>query len=132
MSKAVTYGIHASRVGRWWEITIPDVYGQDPCGQARHLTDVGYEARTIIAAKLDVPLSRVETHLIVDDVGDAHDLQMRTERIAELRVELDRLSNQLNDEQRALVKELRREDVPDVDVATLLGVARQRVGQLAK
>ncbi|WP_157124745.1 hypothetical protein [Nocardia pseudovaccinii] len=132
MSKAVTYDIHASRVGRWWEITIPDVYGQDPCGQARHLTDVGYEARTIIAAKLDVPLSRVETHLIVDDFGDAHDLQMRTERIAELRAELDRLSNQLNDEQRALVKELRREDVPDVDVATLLGVARQRVGQLAK
>ncbi|MFI9401966.1 hypothetical protein [Nocardia sp. NPDC052316] len=132
MSKSITYEVHANRVGRWWEITIPDVYGDDPCGQARHLTDVGYEARTIIAAKLDVPLSQVETTLIVDDFGDAHDVQPRTERIAVLRAEVDRLSNELKAEQVALVKELRRENVPDVDVATLLGVARQRIGQLAE
>ncbi|MCP2320549.1 hypothetical protein APR12_005931 [Nocardia amikacinitolerans] len=132
MSKAITYDVHASRVGRWWEITIPDVYGTDPCGQARHLTDVGYEARTIIAAKLDVPLSRVESRLIVDDFGDAHDVNERVEHIAQLRSTIERLTEELNAEQRALVKELRREDVPDVDVATLLNVARQRIGQLAK
>jgi hypothetical protein len=39
---------------------------------------------------------------------------------------------ELNEEQRSLVRELRREEVPDVDVATLLNVARQRIGQLAK
>ncbi|MEV0030912.1 hypothetical protein [Nocardia sp. NPDC050793] len=64
MSEAITYDVHASLVGRWWEITIPDLYGVDPCGQARHLAEVGYEARTIIAAKLNVPLSRVESRLI--------------------------------------------------------------------
>lgn len=67
MSTTSTYDVHANRVGWWWEITVPYVYGDDPCGQARHLTDVGYEARTIIAAKLDVSLSQVETRLIVDD-----------------------------------------------------------------
>ncbi|MFE9579898.1 hypothetical protein ACFYO1_26165 [Nocardia sp. NPDC006044] len=132
MSKAINYEVHAYRVGRWWEIIIPDVYGDDPCGQARHLTDVGYEARTIIAAKLDVPLSQVDTSLIVDDFGGARDIQPRTERIAALRIQVDRLSSELKAEQVALVKELRREDVPDIDVATLLGVARQRVGQLAE
>ncbi|MFI6044418.1 hypothetical protein ACIA8C_22515 [Nocardia sp. NPDC051321] len=63
MTEAITYEIHANRVGRWWEITIPDIYGDDPCGQAPHLTAVDSEARTIIAAKLDVPLSQVETSL---------------------------------------------------------------------
>lgn len=108
------------------------VYGDDPCGQARHLTDVADEARTIIAATLDVPLARVDTSLIVDDFDSARDIQPRTERIAALRIQVDRLSSELEAEQVALVKELRREDVPDVDVATLLGVARQRVGQLAE
>ncbi|OQS13909.1 hypothetical protein B0T36_17465 [Nocardia donostiensis] len=132
MSEPITYDVHASRVGRWWEITIPDVYGTDPCGQARHLTDVGYEARTIIAAKLDVPLSRVESRLIVDDFGDTHDVDRRVRHIAELRATIERLSDELSVEQRSLVKELRREKVPDVDVAALLNVARQRVGQLAE
>ncbi|GAD83857.1 hypothetical protein [Nocardia asteroides] len=132
MSTAITYDVHANRVGRWWEITVPDVYGDDPCGQAKHLTDVGYEARTIIAAKLDVPLSRVETRLIVDDFGDARDVSGRVRHISELRSKIERLTEELNDEQRSLVRELRRESVPDVDVATLLNVARQRIGQLAK
>ncbi|MFI5499519.1 hypothetical protein ACIA5E_10685 [Nocardia asteroides] len=132
MSKAITYDVHANRVGRWWEITVPDVYGDDPCGQAKHLTDVGYEARTIIAAKLDVPLSRVETRLIVDDFGDARDVSGRVRHISDLRSKIERLTEELNAEQRSLVRELRRESVPDVDVATLLNVARQRIGQLAK
>ncbi|MEV6059468.1 hypothetical protein [Nocardia asteroides] len=132
MSTAITYDVHANRVGRWWEITVPDVYGDDPCGQAKHLTDVGYEARTIIAAKLDVPLSRVETRLIVDDFGDARDVSGRVRHISDLRSTIERLTEELNAEQRSLVRELRRESVPDVDVATLLNVARQRIGQLAK
>ncbi|MEU5404436.1 hypothetical protein [Nocardia asteroides] len=132
MSTAITYDVHANRVGRWWEITVPDVYGDDPCGQAKHLTDVGYEARTIIAAKLDVPLSRVETRLIVDDFGDARDVSGRVRHISDLRSKIERLTEELNAEQRSLVRELRRESVPDVDVATLLNVARQRIGQLAK
>ncbi|MFD3703782.1 hypothetical protein ACFWUP_11590 [Nocardia sp. NPDC058658] len=132
MTTAITYDVHANRVGRWWEITVPDVYGDDPCGQARHLTDVGYEARTIIAAKLDVPLSRVETRLIVDDFGDARDVSGRVEHISDLRSKIERLTDELNEEQRSLVRELRREEIPDVDVATLLNVARQRIGQLAK
>ncbi|MGW5435038.1 hypothetical protein [Nocardia asteroides] len=108
------------------------MYGDDPCGQAKHLTDVGYEARTIIAAKLDVPLSRVETRLIVDDFGDARDVSGRVRHISDLRSKIERLTEELNAEQRSLVRELRRESVPDVDVATLLNVARQRIGQLAK
>ncbi|MFD6394724.1 hypothetical protein [Nocardia sp. NPDC060259] len=132
MSTAIIYDVHANRVGRWWEITVPDVYGDDPCGQARHLTDVGYEARTIIAAKLDVPLSQVETRLIVDDFGDARDVSGRVQHISDLRSKIERLTEELNAEQRSLVRELRREEVPDVDVATLLNVARQRIGQLAK
>ncbi|WP_280300011.1 hypothetical protein [Nocardia neocaledoniensis] len=132
MSTAITYDVHANRVGRWWEITVPDVYGEDPCGQARHLTDVGYEARTIIAAKLDVPLSQVDTRLIVDDFGDARDVSGRVQHISDLRSKIERLTEELNAEQRSLVRELRREEVPDVDVATLLNVARQRIGQLAK
>ncbi|WP_410870765.1 hypothetical protein [Nocardia sp. A7] len=132
MSTAITYDVHANRVGRWWEITVPDVYGDDPCGQARHLTDVGYEARTIIAAKLDVPLSHVETRLVVDDFGDARDVSGRVQHISDLRSKIERLTDELNEEQRSLVRELRREEVPDVDVATLLNVARQRIGQLAK
>lgn len=131
MSKAITYKIHTSRVGKWWEITIPDVYGQDPCGQARHLTDVGYEARTIIAAKLDVPLSAVESELVVDDFGDAHDVQARAARIAELKATMEQVSDELAQAQRALVNDLRREDVPESDVAEIIGVTRQRVGQLA-
>ncbi|MBU3064154.1 hypothetical protein KO481_21795 [Nocardia sp. NEAU-G5] len=54
------YDVHAINVEKWWEITIPAIYAGGPCGQARHLSDVGYEARTIIAAKLDVPLSTVD------------------------------------------------------------------------
>lgn len=132
MSTAITYDVHTNRVGRWWEITVPDVYGDDPCGQAKHLTDVAYEARTIIAAKLDVPLSRVETRLIVDDFGDARDVSGRVRHISDLRSKIERLTEELNSEQRSLVRELRRESVPDVDVAMLLNVARQRIGQLAK
>ncbi|WP_280345495.1 hypothetical protein [Nocardia neocaledoniensis] len=132
MSTAIIYDVHANRVGRWWEITVPDVYGDDPCGQARHLTDVGYEARTIIAAKLDVPLSQVDTRLIVDDFGDARDVSGRVQHISDLRSKIERLTEELNAEQRSLVRELRREEIPDVDVATLLNVARQRIGQLAK
>jgi hypothetical protein len=107
------------------------VYGQDPCGQARHLTDVSYEACTIIAAKLDVPLSAVESELVVDDFGDAHDVQARAAHIAELKATMERASDELAREQRALVKDLRREDVPERDVAEIIGVTRQRVGQLA-
>jgi hypothetical protein len=132
MSTPKTYQVHASRVGKWWEITIPGIYGNDPCGQARHLTDVVYEARTIIAAKLDVPLSAVNTQLVVDDFGDAHDIQKRAERISELRTTIDRLSSELHSAQRSLVTELRRAEVPEADVAALLGVTRQRIGQLSR
>lgn len=131
MSKISTYDVHAIRVGKWWEITIPALYGADPCGQARHLEDVVYEARTIIAAKLDVPLSTVDATVVVDDFGDAHDVQQQTARISELRTTIERLASELNETQRALVKQLRRENVPEVDVASLLGVTRQRIGQLS-
>jgi len=57
------------------EIAIPAIYGDDPCGPARHLTDIGDEARTIIAAKLDVALSAVESRLAVDDFGDVRNVR---------------------------------------------------------
>ncbi|WP_330252968.1 hypothetical protein OG874_44220 [Nocardia sp. NBC_00565] len=59
-------------------------------------------------------------------------MQVRAARIAELKADIERVSEQLAQEQRALVKDLRREDVPESDVASLIGVSRQRVGQLAQ
>ncbi|MEV6774570.1 hypothetical protein AB0N05_38625 [Nocardia sp. NPDC051030] len=133
MAKATTYDVLVDRVGRWWELTIPEVAGADgPAGQTKHLVDVEFEARALVAMILDVPMSHVEVKITVRDTEQAEDLQPRVDTVLELRARLDDLVATLDSSQRALVRDLRASGIPDVDAAFLLDVSRQRIGQLAE
>jgi len=129
---ARTYTAHAIRAGRWWEISIDGILGDRVCGQAKRLDAVEWEARTIVAMALDVPLSQVAVTIVVDDMGSAHDVQQRAEHIRDLRGRIDALASEIAEASRSLVRDLRRESLPEAEVATILDVSRQRIAQLSR
>ncbi len=91
---ATTYTAHAIREGRWWEISVDGILDGRVCGQAKQLGQVEWEARTIVAMALDVPLSHVDVTVVVDDMGSAHDVQERAEHIRTLRGRIEKLGTE--------------------------------------
>jgi len=77
-------------------------------------------------------LSQVAVTIVVDDMGSAHDVQQRAEHIRDLRGRIDALASEIAEASRSLVRDLRRESLPEAEVATILDVSRQRIAQLSR
>jgi hypothetical protein len=126
----LVYDVHVTgREGRWWAVEMPQL-GKDAVTQAARLTDVAAEARDYIAVALDVRPSTVDVQVIVDDTPHASDVQARSKRILAARREAAALEATAVEDARALARELTRDGIPLRDIATLVGVSFQRVGQL--
>ncbi|MQY28615.1 hypothetical protein NRB56_41990 [Nocardia sp. RB56] len=124
------YTAHVTgREGRWWSVEIP-VLGAEAQTQARRLTDVEAEARDYISVALDIVPSTIEVEVVIGDIGRAHDVQRRSERIRAARAEAQRLEQEAQRETQSLAGELAAEKIPVRDIATLVGTTFQRVGQL--
>jgi hypothetical protein len=126
----MVYDAHVTgREGRWWAVEIPQL-GADAVTQAARLTEVATEARDYIAVVLDVRPSTVDVRVIVDDTPHASDVQARSKRILAARREAAALEAAAVEDARALARELTCDGIPLRDIATLVGVSFQRVGQL--
>lgn len=117
-----TYDATVVREGRWWVITIAGV----GVTQARRLTDVEVQAAGLIEAMTGEKGATVKADVRIPagvraDVAEARRL---TETAAKARQDAAvRI--------RAAVRDLRRAGLSQADIATVLGVSRQRVTQLA-
>ncbi|WP_216916926.1 hypothetical protein OG225_30630 [Nocardia sp. NBC_01377] len=118
------------REGRWWAVEIPAL-GEDAVTQARRLSEVESEARDYIAVSEDVAPSTVEVEVIIDDIGQAKDVQERSVWIRAARKLIEQLEDDVQRETLALTTELAAENVPMREIAQLVGTTFQRVGQLA-
>ena len=123
---STTYTATATREGRWWMVSVPEV---DGVTQARRLSDVGEMASELVAVSLDVPLEEVEVQVVVDQVGEVA-VADRLARIHADREEAARLEREASELARALARDLVAEDVPLRDVGEVLGVSHQRAHQL--
>ncbi|WP_155981543.1 hypothetical protein [Nocardia sp. BMG111209] len=124
------YTAHVTgREGRWWVVEIPAL-GEAAQTQARRLTEVEAEARDYIGVALDLAPSAVDIEVVIGDIGRAHDVQRRSERIRAARAEASRLEQEAQRETQLLAGELAAEKIPVRDIATLVGTTFQRVGQL--
>lgn len=125
------YEAHVTgRDGRWWAVTIPTL-GEDALTQARRLSEVEDEARDYIAVTLDVAPSTIDIEVIIDDFGQARNVQERSVWIRAARKLIEQLEDDVQRETQALTTELTAENVPMREIAQLVGTTFQRVGQLA-
>jgi hypothetical protein len=126
----MVYEAHVTgREGRWWAVEIPQL-GEYAVTQASRLADVADEARDYIAVTLDVPPSSVDVRVVMDDTPHVRDVQTRSEQILAARQQAEELMARAMESSRALARQLTSDGVPLRDVATLVGVSFQRVGQL--
>lgn len=117
------------REGRWWAITIPEL-GADAVTQAKRLEDVADEARDYISVTLDAAPSAITVDVVVDDLAPAHNVTARAREIREQRELIAALQERVQAESAALAVELDKAGVPVRDIATLVGISFQRVGQI--
>lgn len=126
---ARTFVAHCTRAGGWWAISVPEADGL--WTQAKRLDQVEDMAREAIGAVLHLDDSEVEVHVEVDFDDPALDEAVATVR--HLRAEAERLQHEVSEQMADAIQLLRDEaHLPMRDVARLLGVSHQRVGQIAR
>jgi len=120
---------NCTRSGKWWAISVPDADGL--WTQARRLDQAEAMAREAIAAVLDLDENAIDVELHVN-IGDPA-LDQAVETARRLRAQLEQLQQDSADQMDATVELLRsRANLPMRDVAKLLGISHQRVGQIAR
>ena len=118
-----------TRSGGWWAISVPDADGL--WTQARRLDQAEQMARDAIAAVLELEEDEVEVQLEVA-CGDPH-LDDAVETARRLRSEAESVQREASEQMSHTVHLLRdKTDLSMRDIAVLLGVSHQRVGQLAR
>jgi predicted RNase H-like HicB family nuclease len=124
-----TFTAHCTRTGGWWAISVPDADGL--WTQAKRLDQVEEMAREAIGAVLDLDDDEIQVRVEVD--LDDRALAEAVANVRHLRAEAERLQHEASDQMAEAVHLLRdKADLPMRDVAKLLGVSHQRVGQIAR
>ena len=122
-----TYQVIATRDGRWWMISVPEI---DGLTQARRLADVEQMARELIAVTLDIRLSDVAVEVNFGDI-DGIPVASCIEAISREKADAARLEEDAAAKTKSLVKQLVASNVPLRDIGAMLGISFQRVHQLA-
>lgn len=125
---AKRFTAHCTRTGGWWAISVPDADGL--WTQAKRLDQVEDMAREAIGAVLDLDDDLIEVHVQVDLDDPA--LDEAVANVRHLRAAAERLQQEASEQMAEAVQLLRDEaGLPMRDVAKLLGISHQRVGQIA-
>jgi predicted RNase H-like HicB family nuclease len=126
---AKTFTARCTRAGGWWAISVPAADGL--WTQAKRLDQIEAMAREAIGAVLDLDDDQIEVRVEVDLDDPA--LDETVENVRHLRAEAERLRHEASQQMAEAVHLLRdKADLPMRDVAKLLGVSHQRVGQIAR
>lgn len=124
MVEVNTYRVRATRDGRFWLLTVPEL---EIVTQARRLTEADEMARDLIATWLDVDPDTVAIDL---DVVLPGNLAKRRERVQRLREQSDRLREQATEELRSVVRDAHQAGLTVRELAVALGVSHQRAQQI--
>ena len=124
-----SFTAHCTRTGGWWAISVPDADGL--WTQSKRLDQVEEMARDAIGAVMDLDDDQIEVQLEVELEDPA--LREAVANVRHLRAEAERLQHEASVQMSEAVHLLRdKADLSMRDVAVLLGVSHQRVGQLAR
>jgi len=116
----------ATRDGRWWLVTIPEL---DTVGQARTLNEVQAVAEEVAALYLDVPEETLELRVSVEISEKARELWHEAEKAEEEARRAQQLSAALR---RQAVATARADHYTLDATAAAFGVSRTRIQQLEK
>lgn len=121
------YHARATREGRWWIITIPEL---EAVTQARNVREIDEMARGAIAALTNVDEDQVSVSVTIG----LPDLAASAWKEAEaLQAEADAASKRAAELRRTAVKNLLTEArLTQAEAGRLLGLSYQRIQQLAK
>jgi DNA-directed RNA polymerase specialized sigma subunit len=113
----------AWREGSWWVVEVDGVGAT----QAKTLDKVDHMARALVADLLDEPYESVTVSVTItlpDDVSQqVEDMNTTAERAAQM-------SREAAEMQRAIVGELRRQDLSGREIAVILKVTPGRISQI--
>lgn len=123
---AHTYQVTAEREGKWWVFEIAEL---GTGGQARSLSEVEFEAQGVAAMWLDVSPETVAVSVEATVPGQALDEWRAAERDEQ---EARDAQARAGARRRAVVRQLRSQQLSAPDVGQLLGISKQRVYQLEK
>ncbi len=127
MTTSTTYKATATREGRWWIITVPEL---DAVTQARNVAEIDVMARGLIAALLDVEEDSVAVNV---ELRLPAALQNELDEARRLRAQAEVVTAQAAERSRGLVHALiEGEHMSQRDAAAVLGLSPQRVQQLTK
>lgn len=116
----------ATRDGRWWLVTVPEL---DTVGQARTVREVHDVATEVAALYLNVPEEELDVHVTVQVSKEALQLWLDAERAeAEARSVQQRAAKLRRD----AVRKAREDQYTLEATAAAFGVSRARVQQLEK
>jgi hypothetical protein len=124
---AMKYEVNVTRDGRWWMIEVPAI---DGLTQARRVSEIEDQAKSLIATMLDVAASEVEIEVASVMVGEVDALALATQ-VREARRAAAEAEEQAAKAMSGAVTALVGEQAPVRDIGELLGVSHQRVSQLA-
>jgi hypothetical protein len=119
-----TYTARVERDGRFWLVWVVEL---ERATQARHLGEVEFMARDMIALMLEIEPDSFE--LVVDLVLPT-DVRENVEAAERLREESARANRAAADAARAAARGLADAGLPLRDIGIALGVSRQRAHQL--
>lgn len=124
-----TYTARCVRAGDWWAIHVPEADGV--WTQTRGLDQADKMAREAIAAVLDVDEASFD--VVIEVELDDPALDELVDSVRQLRQQAERAQREASTEMEHAVQVLRgRAGLSMRDVAKLLGVSHQRVGQLSR
>lgn len=121
-----TYEVNVTRDGRWWMIEIPAI---DGLTQAHSIEEVEAMARDYIVVDQDLAPSKVRVE-VKSIVVDGDDVLPATRALEKIRERIDRDEREFVKRRAELAGRLSHAEVSHRDAAKVLGVSRQRVGQM--
>lgn len=121
-----TYEVHLTRDGRWWMVRIPAI---DGLTQAHSIEEVESMARDYIVVDQDLAPSKVKVE-VKSIVVDGQDVLPAVRALQEMRERIVQEEREFSKRRAALASRLSHAEVSHRDAATVLGVSRQRVGQM--
>src|SRR6266498_4967388 len=120
-----TYTAVCERVGRWWEITVPELDGR--LTQARRLDQVEEMVRSLVSLIVDIPADSFEVAIQPNLPSSASD---EVRQAIELRSEADRIAEAASKATRKAARQLAGMGLTVRDIGTTLRLTPQRVSQL--
>lgn len=124
MVEVSTYTVKAQRSGKYWHLEVPEI---DRSTQARHLGEVDTMSRELISIITDEAEDTIDLNVEIE-IGDEAKKARRAAE--ELQLEASQKRARAAEKNREVARILQSQGMPIRDIATILGVSRQRVSQL--